>query len=640
INVKILSENGEIYEAELASQIKLVNLDLDCNAHIADLFTAAVVLDETTVVNLTKETHIARSNLDKFAGTLINTAISYRCNNKGEISTIILGQNESSTRPMELLETISDGENTYDAESGFFSKGSTPISENAKVFYISGEDTISYAGYVIAKDGRCSAGDVNSLQDEGNYEAVLLFSRDVNDKAEVVLLLNEETPVTDDTTDEAEAQYAYVLAAEPVAGSWSTDREFINVKILSENGEIYEAELASKMKLVNLDLDCNAHIGDLFGSAVVLDETTTVDFTEESHIASANLYDFADALVNTMISYRGNSEGQISTIIFGQDEDDTRPMEILASSTSAEYNKADLVFDGMRNARVNEDTVVFYITSYEDYISYGDSSSMADSDKCLVGTIETLVDGGRYDIIAIGRDENDEAEVVLLLNEEIGGKYDQSASIAVVDRVGATVVNGTDFVYTVTFYMDGELKTATTKVDMDGAGYDFEYAQQGDIVKLNLYKDTILAAEPVLTFDRQGYGFYAPAFGDGVSAMAPVFSLNSFLGEDEEFYFGAVTDFRVNGVAQVALLNENGIATGEIKSIKEAEDTCSYEYNPNKKAEECLSVGSLLDANADADLLDEGRYVYLKREPEQVFVETGLDNAIGMMDYVFVRYYN
>ena len=436
------------------------------------------------------------------------------------------------------------------------------------------------------------------------------------------------------TTD----NYAYVLAAEPVTGQWSSDRDVINVMLLDKSGEVYDAQLANKVKFINLDK--NDAIADLFTDEFQagISKSVVADMTKDTVIDAANLDDLAAALVNTVIAYEGNSSREIKTIILGQTGDDERAMEILHKTVGGktnDYNKDGLNFDD-GDIFVNEDTVVFFIKG-EDTIAY-DGAGVASADLSSVGTIASLVDNAKYNVVAIGRDANDEAEVIVLLNED--GAYDQGANIAVIDSVGASVVNGADSVYTVAFYMNGELKTATTKVDMP-AGYDFEYAQQGDIVKLALDGDTITMATEVLSFTRANAGFYTAAYGNGSAATAPLFNLNTGVeGEDEDFYFGAVTDFRTNGAAQVALMNEDGTATGAVKSVKEADASKVYVYDVDNKDEYRLSVGSIGDANADTDLNEAGSYVVLKKQPYPYFVETGLNNAIGMMDYVFVRYYN
>ncbi len=440
--------------------------------------------------------------------------------------------------------------------------------------------------------------------------------------------------------------YAYVLAATTVDSDWNTEAAVIRVKLLDKSGEVYEAELASKVKFINLDK--NAAIANLFTEdfRAGITKSTVADMTKDTTIVEGNLDDLAAALVNTVIAYEGNSAGEVKTIVLGQIGDDERAMEILHKTApmtteegivkkTNEYNKDGLNFDD-GDIFVNEDTVVFFIKG-EGSIDY-DGEGAASANLSSVSTIASLVDNAKYNVVAIGRDANDEAEVIVLLDED--GAYDQGANIAVIDSVGASVVNGADAVYTVAFYMNGELKTATTKVDMP-AGYDFEYAQQGDIVKLALDGDTITMATEVLTFTRANANFYTAAYGDGVAATAPVFALNTDVeGEDEDFFFGAVTDFRTNGAAQVAVMNGDGTAAGAIKSVKEADASKVYVYDVDNKAEYRLGVGSIGDANADTDLNDAGSHVILKKEPYDSFVETGLDNAIGMMDYVFVRYYN
>ncbi len=409
-------------------------------------------------------------------------------------------------------------------------------------------------------------------------------------------------------------QYAYVLAAKVVAGNWDGEN-VVQVKLLDMSGEVYEAELASKVKLVNFDQTLSSVIGtDGAGKksfTAVLNETTSI----------TNLTAFADGLVNRVIAYEGNDAGKVKTIVVEAAANSERDLAVI-NSGSAQYNADALTFKN--GIAVNEDTKVFYIAPVSSAVTYGNNAVAASDENSSVAGITSLIDDQTYTVFGFAPDTNDEAQVVVLMNET--GRLAPSTNIAVVESTGVTVVNGTDSVYSVNYYMNGELLTATTKVDMATEAV-IAGAARGDLVQLTVEKGVITYAKAILTFAE------ADCYSKNAAAT-PVFTMGA-AGTDESYMFGAVTKFSNNGTALVQPLNADGTLNGAIQYVKEA-DANVYVYDVNMKADYRLDLGSLADANVDEDLFAASKTVIA----EDGITTLTTTPAYGMADYVFVRVYN
>ncbi len=426
-------------------------------------------------------------------------------------------------------------------------------------------------------------------------------------------------------------QYAYVLDAEVTEGNWDGE-QVVQVKLLDMSGEIYEAQLASKVKLVNFD---NSAFSSLIGTAGRVDKTDITSAVKPAIVGEVedvtfipNLSNFADALINRVVAYEGNASGQVKTIAVEAVQNSEEDFAKVGSGSGA-YNADAALFKGT-GISVNADTVVFYITNAAKNLLYGVKDNVASAEMSSVGTIAGLIDGATYTAYGYAPDSNDEAQVVVLMNEN--GQTNPALNIAVIDSIGTSVVNGSDEVKTVSYWMNGELLTATTKVDMDLAAYNaVASANQGDVLQLTVENNVITFAKSVLNFTQAGTNPYAMDVD-----TTPVFTKNS-AGTDEGYIFGAITDFSNNGTALVQPLNADGSTNGGIEYVKEGEANV-YVYDINMKKDYRIEVGSLGDAVVDEDLID---------ATDIWGGKTGkVDNAgvagpaYGMMDYVFVRTYN
>lgn len=417
--------------------------------------------------------------------------------------------------------------------------------------------------------------------------------------------------------------YAYVLNTSVKEGTWGNTYD-ITLQILDKSGEIYEANLASTVKFKNLAVDFGKLFTDLGGKTG--SDSVTVKLDNYAGQADA----IAAALKNQIITYAGNSSGDIKTVVLpGAKGDDNADLAYITKQTASSYDEDTMTFKGA-GVTINADTYVFYIMedAKVSKLNYNDSKP-ADKDRSSVTTGAALPEDD-YTIVAVDPDSNDEAGAVVILNKD--GGVSPSSNIAVIDSVGKSMANGVDEVYVVDYYMNGEMKTATTKVDMRDDD-EIAAAKRGDIFKLTVAGDTITNVQSVLTFtNRAGEKAYA---NDALTQ--PTLTLGA-TRTDEDFYFGAITKSGTNGNATLALygFTSAGVSTGvgaDTQIIKEGAANV-YVYDPELRDAKALSVGGLGDAEVDANLDKVGKVSGGNLTGD---VPTP---AYGMMDYAFARYYN
>lgn len=442
------------------------------------------------------------------------------------------------------------------------------------------------------------------------------------------LVAHDKDVEVDGAGEPVSGNYAYVLNTSVKEGTWGNTND-ITLQILDKSGEIYEANLASTVKFVNLAVDHAALFTALGGQSG--NDSVTVKLDNYAEQADA----IASALLNNIITYAGNSSGDIKTVVLpGAKGDDNADLAYIATETSSNYDEDTMTFKGA-GVTINADTYVFYIMedARVSNLTYNDSKP-ADKDRSSVTTGAALPED-TYTVVAVDPDSNDEAGAVVILNKD--GGVSPSSNIAVIDSVGKSMANGVDEVYVVDFYMNGELQSATTKVDMRDDDL-IAAAKRGDIFKLTVAGDTITNVQSVLTFtDRDGEKAYAKD-----ATTTPSVTLGA-TRTDEDFYFGAISKSGNNGNATLTLygFNNAGVGTGipadpddrDTQIIKEGSANV-YVYDPELRDAKALSVGGLGDAEVDANLDKAGTVTGGDL--------TGTVNtpAYGMMDYAFARYYN
>lgn len=424
----------------------------------------------------------------------------------------------------------------------------------------------------------------------------------------------------------ASDNYAYILRAEVDPDMWGNDS--IVLQVMDKAGNIYEGYLASTTKITQ----------GIDYITVKPGETSWTVNTENADLKGLTTPKaVAEFLQNKLVTYASNSNDEVKEIVVATKDNGESGKLWAAGVASGEYDEDNMIIDGYE---INDETYVFYIGGTKDNIKY-DGNVIADKDSCSVGTGATFAETDYVEVHVFDLDAStDVAKVIVVMNQS--GMISPLTNIAVIESIGTTSVDGYD-VASVEYWMNGELKTATT--DADGTDFDgVENAERGDVYKFALEGDVIVSAEKELTFARTG----DKPFAEDATAVvkATVAGGNGVEKSDEAMFFGAVTDVTSGGSVQVTLLDADGnVVLDEegkavVKTIKETAETNAYLFDSQLKYSNALDLGSLLDADVVDDVYVEG--------PDPKYgdaIEVGKATitsfpAYGMLDYVFVRTYN
>lgn len=420
--------------------------------------------------------------------------------------------------------------------------------------------------------------------------------------------------------------YAYILNATLDLNTWN--QSSIRVQILAKNGAVYEGSLRNNAQIQNPSED----VKTILGAEADADRVTL----KVDEMAADKAEELADALKNQLIIYASDSNNEIRTIKMAMDNGS----DDFSLATKTELVNADYDEDTMTMGKVSltEETLVFYVQGADrnDVIKYGDPTTPADKTRSSVSSAATLAEDTYQNVVAfVDSADDDYASVVVILNRD--GGTSPASFVAVIDSVGEAYSNAGDKVYTVDFYLNGELKTATTKEDMDNDD-EVAAAKRGDVFKFSLDGDTITNAAAYLSFDR---GTSAKAFDKNSATIPTIGHLEKLsANSDEEIYFGAVTKMPKNSSSVTLALYDaeaKAFDNDNQQIVKESTGTNVYVYDPQLRDSNSLDTGSLSEAEIiDDNLVVEGGYTVSGDE-----IDSGTKTiAYGMLNYVFARYYN
>ena len=615
VKVQILDESDNIHEKYLASNTTLYNFDENYGEVLEGL---GENVEDRVSIDFTSYSSNDRSAVMALASSLVNNMIVYSVNDNGDIRSI-------------TMPSIDDANFTYGgAKTGEFNTnykelGDIIIGENTYVFLV---DAPEYAGAELADDEKCGVKVGYELENNVTYDYVA-FDMDENDVAGAVVVLNtefkaeEDDSVTDEEDDLFKDRYAYVLKAQYEKDTWGDP--IVRVQILDKSGDIYEAFLAQQTALYNFDENFSAVLQEL-GKDVYSDRAI-IDFSKCDANAVKLL---ARALINNVIVYSANDDGEVMSITMpSRDEDAKFTWNGVASG---EFNAN---YMELGDVIIGDDTYVFLI----DAQTYREGAFTADEDNCLVEKSFVLDDNTIYDYVAFDIDENDVAGAVLVLGFDIAVPY-MSTNIAVIDKVKPHTSGGYD-VYKLSYYTDGELREAVVDIDVCE---DLGYANRGDVYKLQVIDGVIYGAYELLTFIERTNDEHMYAYPKDATSTPYVYARMltetdaEIRAEDlQAFFMGAVVEKKTSGRYVIALA-EDGTGElvfddSELHTLRQ-ENANVYVYDPNQTGDSILKVGSMADVDVDEKLFN-GDYEIEDEDGNAVD-----SPAFGMADYVFVRQYD
>ena len=354
VKVQILDESDNIHEKYLASNTTLYNFDENYGEVLEGL---GENVEDRVSIDFTSYSSNDRSAVMALASSLVNNMIVYSVNDNGDIRSIIMPSKNDGSK---FTYSSAKSGKFY---SDYMELGDAIIGENTYVFMV---DAPEYAGTELADEECCGVRIGYELENNTTY-AYVAFDMDENDVAGAVVVLN--TGIEEEDVAPVEA-YAYVLKAQYEKDSWGDAS--IRVQILDESNNIYEAFLAPQTVLYNFDED---YSDILIALGESVEDRVFIDFTSYSDNDRAGVKALADALINNVLIYTANDEGEIISITMPSTDEDAK--FTWNGVRLGEFNEN---YMELGDVIIGDDTYVFLI----DAQTYREGAFTADEDNCLV----------------------------------------------------------------------------------------------------------------------------------------------------------------------------------------------------------------------------------------------------------------
>ncbi len=431
------------------------------------------------------------------------------------------------------------------------------------------------------------------------------------------------------TSSTTNGNYAYILNS---AISNDGFNNVISLQMLTKDGKVVEADLNEKVRFEN---GLNVVGGIVNGSAAFDDQTSynvnDLDGTKKDALVAV--------LKNTFVTYEANANGDVRTITFWKNDDETT-LNMVKAATSYEYDEDTKEIKVGSKFDVDDDTVIFFIKSTEKSGStekkFGDVSAAngkftfagtattASKTASKVGKASQLGDGTSNTSAVVFDEDNGVAGAIVLFDTT--GGISSSSNIAVIDSIGEANLDDVKTT-SVTYYKGGVKMESLVDTDLsDDQG--LSTAKRGDLYKFSLNGDGT-----VIT-DVEKYAKVTPRDDSAVTAFNDTNVKQALKVEGTATgFYGPVYDYQSSG-SRIRIATKSGSAFtfANTESIKTANANV-YVIDPNKKNNQ-LTVGDASDVDYDKDLNDEGtKGVKVTKGTSDVTV-TPANTAYGLMDFV------
>lgn len=435
------------------------------------------------------------------------------------------------------------------------------------------------------------------------------------------------------TSSTTNGNYAYILNS---AISNDGFNNVISLQMLTKDGKVVEADLNEKVRFEN---GLNVVGGIVNGSAAFDDQTSynvnDLDGTKKDALVAA--------LKNTFVTYEANANGDVRTITFWKNDDETT-LNMVKAATSYEYDEDTKEIKVGSKFDVDDDTVIFFIKSTEKSgstekkfgdvtaangkFTFGGTATTASKTASKVGKASQLGDGTSNTSAVVFDEDNGVAGAIVLFDTT--GGISSSSNIAVIDSIGEANLDDVKTT-SVTYYKGGVKMESLVDTDLsDDKG--LSTAKRGDIYKFSLNGDGT-----VIT-DVEKYAGVTPRDDSTVTGFTQA-NLEKALAVTgakvgSKYFYGPVYDYQSSGSRiRIATTTDGSAFTfANTESIKTANANV-YVIDPNKKNNQ-LTVGDASDVDYDKDLNDEGtKGVKVTKGTSDVTV-TPANTAYGLMDFV------
>lgn len=426
------------------------------------------------------------------------------------------------------------------------------------------------------------------------------------------------------TSSTTNGNYAYILNS---AISNDGFNNVISLQMLTKDGKVVEADLNEKVRFEN---GLNV-VGGIVNGSAAFDDQTSYNVND---LSGTNKDALVAALKNTFVTYEANANGDVRTITFWKNDDETT-LNMVKAATSYEYDEDTKEIKVGSKFDVDDDTVIFFIkasgtdtfgdvTAANGKFTFAGTATTASKTASKVGKVSQLGDGTGNTSAVVFDEDNGVAGAIVLFDTT--GGISSSSNIAVIDSIGEANLDDVKTT-AVTYYKGGVKMESLVDTDLsDDAG--LANAKRGDLYKFSLNGDGT-----VIT-DVERYAKVTPRDDSTVTAFNDTNVKQALKVEGTATgFYGPVYDYQSSG-SRIRIATKSGSAFtfANTESIKTANANV-YVIDPNKKNNQ-LTVGDASDVDYDKDLNDEGtKGVKVTKGTSDVTV-TPANTAYGLMDFV------
>ena len=430
------------------------------------------------------------------------------------------------------------------------------------------------------------------------------------------------------TSSTTNGNYAYILNS---AISNDGFNNVISLQMLTKDGKVVEADLNEKVRFEN---GLNV-VGGIVNGSAAFDDQTSYNVND---LSGTNKDALVAALKNTFVTYEANANGDVRTITFWKNDDETT-LNMVKAATSYEYDEDTKEIKVGSKFDVDDDTVIFFIkasgtdtfgdvTAANGKFTFYGTATTASKTASKVGKVSQLGDGTGNTSAVVFDEDNGVAGAIVLFDTT--GGISSSSNIAVIDSIGEANLDDVKTT-AVTYYKGGVKMESLVDTDLsDDAG--LANAKRGDLYKFSLNGDGT-----VIT-DVERYAKVTPRDDSTVTGFTQE-NLKKALAVTgakvgSKYFYGPVYDYQSSGSRiRIATTTDGSAFTfANTESIKTANANV-YVIDPNKKNNQ-LTVGDASDVDYDKDLNDEGKKgVKVTKGTSDVTV-TPANTAYGLMDFV------
>lgn len=430
------------------------------------------------------------------------------------------------------------------------------------------------------------------------------------------------------TSSTTNGNYAYILNS---AISNDGFNNVISLQMLTKDGKVVEADLNEKVRFEN---GLNVVGGIVNGSAAFDDQTSyNVNDLVNDLSGGTNKDALVAALKNTFVTYEANANGDVRTITFWKNDDETT-LNMVKAATSYEYDEDTKEIKVGSKFDVDDDTVIFFIkasgtdtfgnvTAANGKFTFAGTATTASKTASKVGKVSQLGDGTSNTSAVVFDEDNGVAGAIVLFDTT--GGISSSSNIAVIDSIGEANLDDVKTT-AVTYYKGGVKMESLVDTDLsDDAG--LANAKRGDLYKFSLNGDGT-----VIT-DVERYAKVTPRDDSTVTAFNDTNVKQALKVEGTATGFYGPVDYQSSG-SRIRIATKSGSAFtfANTESIKTANANV-YVIDPNKKNNQ-LTVGDASDVDYDKDLNGVGtKGVKVTKGTSDVTV-TPANTAYGLMDFV------